>query len=187
MSFNGLGMNLGNLSRISNAKTRSICAENFTGEKGKAGMAVHGTGENCARDLGQGWKVSPSVRIAAHETFTMADIEGQGAIQQIWLTPSGRSWRFFILRIYWDGQEQPSVECPVGDFFCQLPQCGISPLFVDLDGIGYCCHGFSSLFLGVGYYPHLFYSSIVPVDNEAIRFDETVNKSCGWAGKDSRE
>ena len=75
MSFNGLGMNLGNLSRISNAKTRSICAENFTGEKGKAGMAVHGTGENCARELGQGWKVSPSVRIAAHETFTMADIE----------------------------------------------------------------------------------------------------------------
>ena len=117
MSFNGLGMNLGNLSRISNAKTRSICAENFTGEKGKAGMAGHGTGENCARELGQGWKVSPSVRIAAHETFTMADIEGQGAIQQIWLTPSGRSWRFFILRIYWDDQEQPSVECPVGDFF----------------------------------------------------------------------
>ncbi|MCR5379611.1 MAG: DUF2961 domain-containing protein [Lentisphaeria bacterium] len=117
MSFNGLGMNLGNLSKISNAKTRSICAENFTGEKGKAGMAVHGTGENCARELGQGWKVSPSVRIAAHETFTMADIEGQGAIQQIWLTPSGRSWRFFILRIYWDDQEQPSVECPVGDFF----------------------------------------------------------------------
>ena len=117
MSFNGLGMNLGNLSRISNAKTRSICAENFTGEKGKAGMAVHGTGENCARELGQGWKISPSVRVAAHETFTMADIEGQGAIQQIWLTPSGRSWRFFILRIYWDDQEQPSVECPVGDFF----------------------------------------------------------------------
>ncbi len=117
MSFNGLGMNLGNLSRISNAKTRSICAENFTGEKGKAGMAVHGTGENCARELGLGWKISPSVRIAAHETFTMADIEGQGAIQQIWLTPSGRSWRFFILRIYWDDQEQPSVECPVGDFF----------------------------------------------------------------------
>ena len=104
MSFNGLEMNMGNLSRISNAKTRSICAENFTGE-------------NCARELGQGWKISPSVRIAAHETFTMADIEGQGAIQQIWLTPSGRSWRFFILRIYWDDQEQPSVECPVGDFF----------------------------------------------------------------------
>ncbi len=46
----------------------------------------------------------------------LADIEGQGAIQHIWLTPTGH-WRFWILRIYWDGQEQPSVECPVGDFF----------------------------------------------------------------------
>ena len=32
------------------------------------------------------------------------------------MTPTGH-WRFSILRIYWDGQEQPSVECPVGDFF----------------------------------------------------------------------
>jgi hypothetical protein len=48
----------------------------------------------------------------------MADIQGSGAIQQIWLTPAG-NWRFSILRIYWDDQEQPSVECPVGDFFGQ--------------------------------------------------------------------
>ena len=46
----------------------------------------------------------------------MADIEGSGAIQQIWMTPTGQ-WRFSILRIYWDDQEQPSVECPIGDFF----------------------------------------------------------------------
>ncbi|NLX05899.1 MAG: DUF2961 domain-containing protein [Phycisphaerae bacterium] len=115
-SFNGLGLHLGNLSRLSSAKTRSISAENFTGEKGKAGMAVEGTGAACARDLGQGWKVSPSVRIEAGQTFTMAEIEGSGAIQHIWLTPSG-SWRFCILRVYWDGQDQPSVECPIGDFF----------------------------------------------------------------------
>lgn len=115
--FNGLGLNLGNLSRLSNAQTRSICPENFTGEKGKAGMATEGTGKNCARDLGQGWKISPSVSIPAGTTFTMADIEGMGAIQQIWLTPAGIQWRFAILRIYWDDQENPSVECPVGDFF----------------------------------------------------------------------
>lgn len=115
--FNGLGLNLGNLSRLSNAQTRSICPENFTGEKGKAGMATEGTGKNCARDLGQGWKISPSVSIPAATTFTMADIEGMGAIQQIWLTPAGIQWRFAILRIYWDDQENPSVECPVGDFF----------------------------------------------------------------------
>ena len=114
--FNGLGMSLGNLARLSDAQTRSISAENFTGEKGKGAMATEGTGAHCARDLGQGWKVSPSVAIKAGETFTIADIEGSGAIQQIWMTPTGH-WRFSILRLYWDDQEQPSVECPVGDFF----------------------------------------------------------------------
>ena len=64
-SFNGLNMNLGNLSRLSKAKTRSIGLENFTGEKGKGGMATAGTGEKTARDLGQGWKISPSIRIKA--------------------------------------------------------------------------------------------------------------------------
>jgi hypothetical protein len=117
MAFNGLGLNLGNISRLSSAKTRSISPENFTGEKGKGGMATEGTGANCARELGQGWKISPSVQIEAGETFTMADIEGMGAIQQIWLTPTG-NWRYSILRIYWDDQETPSVECPIGDFFC---------------------------------------------------------------------
>ena len=49
--------------------------------------------------------------------FTLAEIDGPGAIQQIWMTPDRRLTRPVILRIYWDGQEQPSVECPVGDFF----------------------------------------------------------------------
>ena len=116
MAFNGLGLHLGNLSRVSAAKTRSISPENFTGEKGCGGMATTGTGANCARDLGQGWKISPSVQVDPGQTFVMADIHGSGAIQQIWLTPSG-NWRYSILRIYWDDQENPSVECPVGDFF----------------------------------------------------------------------
>ncbi len=115
-AFNGLGMHMGNLSRVSNAQSRSISPENFTGEKGKGGMAVEGTGALCARDLGQGWKISPSVVIEPGNTFTVADIQGMGAIQQIWMTPTG-NWRYSILRIYWDDQEQPSVECPVGDFF----------------------------------------------------------------------
>ena len=61
--FNGLRVHLSNLSRLSNAKTRSISAENFNGEKGRGGMAAHGTGETAARDLGRGWKVSPSIVI----------------------------------------------------------------------------------------------------------------------------
>lgn len=115
-TFNGLGLNLGNLSRLSSAQTRSISPENFTGAKGAGGMATEGLGAEPAADLGQGWKVSPCVRIKAGETFTIADITGSGAIQQMWMTPTG-TWRHSILRIYWDDQEQPSVECPVGDFF----------------------------------------------------------------------
>jgi hypothetical protein len=114
--FNGLGLHLGNLSRLSDAKTRSISPENFDGAKGRGGMATTGTGESCARDLGTGWKISPSIKIEAGEERLLADIEGPGAIQQIWMTPTGH-WRFSILRIYWDDQEHPSVECPVGDFF----------------------------------------------------------------------
>ncbi len=116
--FNGLDVNLNNLYRLSDAKTRSISPENFTGEKGKGGMATleEGSAAKAARDLGQGWKVNPYVRIPAGETFTMAEIDGPGAIQQIWMTPAGK-WRYSILRFYWDGEEEPSVEVPVGDFF----------------------------------------------------------------------
>ncbi len=88
--FNGLGLHLGNLSRLSNAKTRSISPENFTGEKGKGGAATEGTGKSPARSLGVGWKVSPSIRIAGGETRTLADITGPGAIQQIWITSRPR-------------------------------------------------------------------------------------------------
>ncbi len=115
-SFNGLHMNMGNLSKLSHAKTRSISPENFTGEKGKGGMSTDGLAKNAARDLGQGWKVSPYVHIQPKETFVLAEIDGPGAIQQIWMTPAG-NWRFSIIRVYWDGEKNPSIEVPVGDFF----------------------------------------------------------------------
>jgi len=68
--------------------------------------------------LGQGWKVSPFVRIAGNSTFTLAEIEGSGAIQQIWLTPAPlNKTRSMIIRFYWDDEETPSVEVPLGDFF----------------------------------------------------------------------
>jgi len=104
------------LDRLSDAQTRSISAENPTGAPGMGGRATEGTGAAAARDLGPGCKVSPSIRIAPGETATLAEVEGPGTVQHIWLTARG-VLRHAILRIFWDGQEQPSVECPLGDFF----------------------------------------------------------------------
>jgi hypothetical protein len=121
MMFDGLGMNLGNLSRLSDAVTRSISAENPNGEKGQGAMATDGQGASAARTLGQGWKISPCVEVKAGETFTFADIDGPGAIQSMWLSGHvslrGPEARYYILRIRWDDQDQPSVEAPVPDFF----------------------------------------------------------------------
>lgn len=124
-NFNGTNVGLGNLSKLSNGKTRSISPENFSGEKGKGGMADPKTQEGqrnvanasrAARELGVGWKVNPYVHIDAGETFTLAEIDASGVIQHIWMTPTG-NWSHSILRFYWDGEVEPSIEVPVGAFF----------------------------------------------------------------------
>ncbi|MBS1567122.1 MAG: DUF2961 domain-containing protein, partial [Bacteroidetes bacterium] len=116
-SYNGIDAGMNNIFRLSNAKTRSISPENFNGAKGGGGKATTGTGSTASRELGQGWKVSPSVVIKSKTTFTIAEIEGPGSVQHIWMTPTG-NWRYSILRFYWDDETTPSVEVPVGDFFC---------------------------------------------------------------------
>jgi hypothetical protein len=131
-TFNGLNMYMGNLYKLSDAKSRSISPENFTGEKGKGATAETGTGERCASKLGKGWKISPSVRICAGQTFELANIDGAGAIQHIWMTPTGK-WRNSIFRVYWDDQDIPSVECPVGDFFA----CGWN-VFAPVNSLAVC-------------------------------------------------
>ncbi len=114
--FSGLGVHMGNLSQLSQAESRSLSAENPTGAKGKGAMEPPSEG-SASRELGIGWKTRPCLHIAAGETVTIADVNGPGAIQQIWMTPTGDR-RKLILRVYWDGQENPSIECPLGDFFC---------------------------------------------------------------------
>jgi D-arabinan exo alpha-(1,3)/(1,5)-arabinofuranosidase (non-reducing end) len=122
--FNGLQVDMSNLYMLSNAKTRSISPENFTGEKGKGGMAKledkdkpnTANAWQQAQDLGQGWKVNPYINVKAGESFTLAEIDGPGAIQHIWMTPTGDR-RLSILRVYWDDEKEPSIECPIGDFF----------------------------------------------------------------------
>jgi hypothetical protein len=139
----GLDLGMGNLFRVSKAKSRSISPENFTGEKGRAAMATtNGSAWNAARELGQGWKVSPYVRIQSKTTFTLAEIKGPGCIQQIWMTPTG-NWRNSILRFYWDDEAEPSIEVPVGDFFaCGWGKyCQISSLAVCVNpGSAFNCY-----------------------------------------------
>jgi len=115
--FNGLGLHLGNLSRLSSAQTRSISPENFSGAPGAGGMSTDGPAARMARGLGPGWKISPFVTIEPGETRALADIAGAGAIQHIWMTTMSGRWRHTILRAYWDDQDQPSIESPIGDFF----------------------------------------------------------------------
>ena len=140
--FNGLGMSLGNLARLSNAESRSISAENLTGAKGQGGRATEGTGAVPGRELGQGWKISPSINVPANSTVTLADVAGPGAIQHFWCTVTPTAWRHLVLRLYWDGESTPSVETPLGDFFlngwCQ--RCNISSLPVAVNPAG----GFNS-------------------------------------------
>ena len=134
MNFNGLGTNLGNLSRLSNATSRSISAENVYGDKGRGAMAAV-TGDPqpeivrlgqpwsesthaAARELGRGWNVRPCIVLPKNSTVTLMDIDGPGAIQHFWCTVEEKRLRDLILRIYWDGADAPSVEVPLGDFFC---------------------------------------------------------------------
>ena len=105
------------LSRLTDAQSRTISPENRTGAKGAAAQDHEGVASKAARDLGPGWKVSPYVHLEPGETLDLANVDGPGVIRQIWLTPAGAAWRSLILRFYWDDQDQPSVECPLGDFF----------------------------------------------------------------------
>ncbi len=106
------------LSRLRSVHTRSISPENFDGSVGGGARATEGTGAACARDLGVGWKVSPSVPVKGGETFTLAEIDEPGVIQHIWITTHTDHWRTLVLRAYWDGAEEPAIEVPYGDFFC---------------------------------------------------------------------
>ncbi|WP_407353051.1 DUF2961 domain-containing protein [Luteimonas sp. R10] len=118
--FGGIGGSLGDLMRLSDARTRSISPENRTGEKGRGGMTplAEGSAREAARELGLGWKVNPYVMIEPGETVVLGTIDGPGVIQHIWMTVTG-DWRQSILRMRWDGEDAPSVEVPVGDFFAQ--------------------------------------------------------------------
>lgn len=141
-AFNGLGLGLHNISRLSRAKTRSISAENPDGAKGKGGMAIPPEGQGPARELGQGWKVRPCIALEPKQVTTLAEIDGPGAIQHIWMTVHPDWWRRIVIRFYWDDEATPSIETPLGDLFCNgwCQRCNVSSLPIAVNPAG----GFNS-------------------------------------------
>lgn len=108
---------LNQLPLINHGRSRSISMENPTGAKGGGGKAEG--------ILGPSRKGAPAIRgVKSGETRVLADIDGPGVINHIWITITNQSDTDFfvlcdvVLRIYWDEEEAPSVECPLGDFFC---------------------------------------------------------------------
>lgn len=80
-------------------------------EKTKRVSSFDQTGKNADR-----------IQIEPGETATVAEIERSGVIKHIWITishPDPLYRRMLVLRMYWDGEETPSVEAPIGDFFGQ--------------------------------------------------------------------
>lgn len=116
MTPNPFLLGLGGVPLLADARTRSICAENPDGAKGGGAKAVPEDGP--AGWLGEGWKVRPCITLKAGETVTLADITGPGIIQHIWITVRETAYRDCLLRIWWDDEKTPSVEVPLGDFFC---------------------------------------------------------------------
>ena len=117
-----LHQGLGSLPYLTHARTRSVCAENPTGAKGKGGMAVPDPADpappvsaRAADELGQGWKVRPFLRVNKGQTATLMDVDGPGVIQHIWIVEGISQTN--VLRFYWDGEATPSIEVPVPEFF----------------------------------------------------------------------
>lgn len=112
----GLGFGLASAPIITKGRTRSVTAENVNGEAGGGGKA--------ANHLGVGRKGAPCIDLPRGSTVTLMDIDGPGVIQHMWFTVTDRTeagqfvLRDLVLRMYWDGEQTPSVESPLGDFFC---------------------------------------------------------------------
>lgn len=127
--------------------TRSISAENPTGAKGMGGMATipaDSKDSHHARELGQGWKVNPFMKLEANTETTIAHIKVPGMIKHIWLAPlDRRAIRSLVIRMYWDGADKPAVEAPIGDFFASanLEYWQINSIFICRNPkTGYNCY-----------------------------------------------
>lgn len=115
------GPGLEDVTLLRDATTRSVSAENRDGAAAGGGRAERGDHATAwaSRELPMGWKKSPCIDLAPRARRTVADLEGPGVVQHLWITVLPTHLRSIVLRVYWDEEEQPSIEVPLGDFFCQ--------------------------------------------------------------------
>ncbi|MBO5201520.1 MAG: DUF2961 domain-containing protein [Lentisphaeria bacterium] len=136
MMFNDM---LGNLTRPPAGKTISVSGENVFGKPGAGGMAdptpgappqddVLAIGQvpdlqqpHPGREIGIGGKIRPWIFLESRKETAILDMDGPGMIRHIWIAFPPRLLRMLVLRMYWDHEELPSVQVPVGDFFCSAP------------------------------------------------------------------
>lgn len=92
-------------------QSRSISFENPDGARGAGGQA--------ASPLGVGRKGAPARMIQPGESVELASIDGPGVIRHIWMATYDvvDTMRGLVISAHWDGQEHPSIEAPIGDFF----------------------------------------------------------------------
>lgn len=92
-----------------NIETRWSSPENKNGLKGRGGMA-NNQAKGHAADL-----------VSSGATYSLLDVQGMGMINRIWITINDRSpemLRSLKIEMYWDGEKNPAVSVPLGDFFC---------------------------------------------------------------------
>ena len=164
MLLNNRQFGLGALPVLGDFESRSISAENPDGSRA-GGAKEDPQGKGAARELGKSWKVRPCITLEPATTTTLADIKGQGLIQHIWITVDPKAYRDCVLRFYWDGEDTPSIEVPVGDFFANGHglRYGVNSLAVAVNASG----GFNS------YWPMPFYKSAkITIENQR---DEAID------------
>ena len=112
---------LADLALLSEARTFSISAENRDGRPGGGGRAARGDHSTAwaSRELPVGWKKSPTIDLEGRPWRTFAEIEARGVVQHIWITVLPQHLRSIVLRVFWDEEEEPSIQVPLEDFFCQ--------------------------------------------------------------------
>lgn len=158
------------ISIMRDRKSFAFSAENPTGERNGGTR-----GKDCD-------KLRACIQIEPHTTVTLCDTDGEGMINHIWFT--GYVGHSFVMRIYWDNEEFPSVEAPISAFF----GCAYDENFEDRDG-NYITLNSAMLLVAPGrgynsYFEMPFRKHCkITMENRGGRSETLYYMISGWKGK----